>query len=403
MAGSGFHLGKLYGIDIRIDWSWILILLLITWNLTATFNQAHPTWSAGLQWSLSLLAALLFFASVLAHEMAHSLVARSQGLPVRNITLFLFGGVSNIQREPTNPKNEFWMAIAGPLTSLVLGGLMLLIVAGSVFAARRLSTNPARILGSLSPAGTILLWLGSVNIILGVFNMVPGFPLDGGRVLRSILWAITHNLRRATRWAAMIGQAIAWLMIAAGIAMAFGVYIPFFGAGLISGLWLAFIGWFLNSASSQSYQQVEIRDLLEGVSVAALMRQNPPTVAPECTVEELVYEHMMHGDDQSFPVLDHDRLVGIVTLDDVRKVHRNDWPLTRVSSIMTPAQTLVTVTPDEDAAAALEKLIERDVRQLLVVRPGAYGGDLVGLLRRQDIMRWLQLHSGNKAFGRGGE
>jgi Zn-dependent protease len=397
MLRNSFLVGRLYGISIRIDWSWILILLLITWNLAATFGQAHPGWGSGLRWGLSVLAALLFFASVLAHEMAHSLVARSQGLPVRDITLFLFGGVSNIEREPSNPKNEFWMAIAGPLTSLVVGALLLLIVVGSVVINRGFNTIPTQLLSNLTPLATILLWLGSVNIILGIFNLVPGFPLDGGRVLRSILWGITHNLRTATHWAAIFGQVIAWIMIVAGISMVFGMYIPFFGTGLVSGLWLAFIGWFLNSASTQSYQQVKIKDILEGVPVARIMRSNPPTVDPDCTIDELVQDHMMNSDDQAFPVLDQDRLVGIVTLDDVRKLRREDWPTARVSQIMTSASNLVTVTPEEDASSAMEKLIERDVRQLLVVRPGAYGGDLIGLLRRQDIMRWLQLHNEDKA------
>lgn len=397
MPRNSFLVGRIYGINIRIDWSWIFILLLITWNLAATFSEAHPGWSDGLRWGLSVIAALLFFASVLAHELAHSLVARSQGLPVRDITLFLFGGVSNIEREPSSPKDEFWMAIAGPLTSLAVGALFLLVAAGTAVVLSGFSLAPTQVLSNLNPIATILLWLGSVNIILGIFNLVPGFPLDGGRVLRSILWGITHNLSTATRWAAIFGQVIAWFMIVAGISMVFGMYIPFFGTGLVSGLWLAFIGWFLSSASSQSYQQVKIKDLLEGVPVARIMRANPPTVDPECTVEELVQEHMMNNDDQAFPVLDQDKLVGIVTLDDVRKLRKEEWSTTRVSQIMTDASKLITVTPEEDVSAAMEKLIERDVRQLLVVRPGAYGGDLIGLLRRQDILRWLQLHAGEKA------
>lgn len=399
MQRSGLLVGRLYGISIRIDWSWIFIMLLITWNLATSFSQTQPAWGAGLRWGVALLAALLFFASVLAHELAHSLVARSQGLPVRNITLFLFGGVSNIQREPSNPKNEFWMSIAGPLTSIVLGLALLLLGAGSQVALHGIRITPAQIFTNSSPVSALLLWLGSVNVILGIFNLVPGFPLDGGRVLRSIIWGLTHNLRTATRWAAGVGQLVAWLLIIAGIAMAFGFYIPFLGTGLVSGLWLAFIGWFLNSASNQSYQQVEIQDLLEGVPVARIMRTNPPTVDPDCMVADLVHNHMMGTDDLAFPVLEQEKLVGIVTLDDVRKVHQEDWPTTPVSSIMTHAADLVTVAPEDDASAAMEKLIERDVRQLPVVRPGAFGGDLLGLLRRQDIMRWLQIHSRNKSIG----
>ncbi len=389
-SGSGFRLGRLYGITIRIDWSWLLIMLLITWNLAFGFGQIHPTWTTATRWGIALLAAVLFFASVLAHEMAHSLVARSQGLPVRNITLFLFGGVSNIQREPSSAKNEFIMAIAGPLTSLVIGMVLLAITAGSALGALR-TGGLSFAAANMSPITTILLWLGSINIILGIFNLIPGFPLDGGRVLRSILWGITHNLRQATRWAAFIGQAIAWIMIVGGIAMAFGLRLPFFGTGLINGLWLAFIGWFLNSASQQSYQQVAIQDMLEGVPVARLMRRDPPTVNPGCSVADLVHTHLMGSDDLAFPVLDQDHLVGIVSLEDIRRVPRDAWDTTHVSDIMTPAARLVTARPEEDSAQAMEKIMERDVRQLPVVDNNS---TLLGLLRRRDIMRWMQLQSG---------
>jgi Zn-dependent protease len=421
MIGNGFRIGRIAGITIRVDWSWLFILLLITWNLSSLFRQLHPEWGLAANWGIALAAALLFFGSVLAHEMAHSLVARAQGLPVRNITLFLFGGVSNIQKEPESPKNEFWMAIAGPLTSLVLGVVMLLIAVGGVITTRGLG-QPGLAVRNLSPLNAILFWLGSVNIILAVFNMIPGFPLDGGRVLRSIIWAATHNLRSATRWAAAIGQAIAWIMIIAGISMAFGLRIPFFGTGLVSGLWLAFIGWFLNSAAVQSNQQVQIQDLLEGVRVANLMRRSPPTVEPDCTVANLVHTHLMGSDDQAFPVLQNEQLYGIVTLDDIRKVPRSDWETVYVRDIMTPSQDLITAAPEEDVSQAMEKLIQRDVRQLPVVRltgpsagpaiipatgegaahPGALPAanvEFIGLLRRRDIMRWLQLHTGGHDGG----
>jgi CBS domain-containing protein len=226
-------------------------------------------------------------------------------------------------------------------------------------------------------------------VTLGIFNLIPGFPLDGGRVLRSILWAATDNLRRATRWAAWVGQAIAWLMIMAGIAMTFGVQIPFFGTGLGGGLWLAFIGWFLNSASAQSYQQLVIHDVLEGVSVSRMMRVNPPVCSSRCTVGRLVHDHIMGTDDQAFPILEEGRLVGLVTLEDVRKVGRDAWELAIVRDIMTPAEKLIVASPDEDAGLALEKLSSNDVRQLPVLS----NGELVGLLRRRDIIKWLQLHA----------
>jgi Zn-dependent protease len=388
MLRSGFRIGRAFGIDIRIDWSWLFIFALIAWNMSAVFGQSHPTWAPLQVWSTAVIAAILFFASVVGHELAHSLVAKARGIPVRNITLFLFGGVSNIQRDPDSPKAEFWMAIVGPLTSLILGGLLLLLAGASAGPVSTL-TDPTKVLAGLGPLTVLLLWLGSINITLGIFNLVPGFPLDGGRVLRSILWAVTGNLRRATRWASGVGQFIAWAMILAGIGMVFGVQIPFFGTGLASGVWLAFIGWFLNSASAESYQQVVVHDILRGVPVERIMRANPPTVGPGISVAGLVHDHIMGTDDYGFPVLDGSRLAGIVTLEDVRKVGRHNWDTATVREIMTPADQLLTATPDEDLADAMDRLSQRDVRQLPVLR----GAELAGLLRRQDIMKWLQLHA----------
>jgi Zn-dependent protease/CBS domain-containing protein len=386
---SGFSIGRIFGINIRIDWSWLFIFFLITWNLSTVFGQAHPGWGPVQIWGMAIVAALLFFASVLAHELAHSLVARARGIPVRSITLFLFGGVSDIQREPSSPAAEFLMAIVGPLTSIVLGGLLVWLAGASVGPLQDTMTNPTKTVAQLGMLPTLLLWLGSINVILGIFNLIPGFPLDGGRVLRSILWAVVDNLRVATRWASAVGQAIAWLMIIGGISMAFGVQIPFFGTGFISGLWLAFIGWFLNSASVQSYQQVVVHDILEGVPVARMMRSNPPSCSADCSVSRLVHEHIMGTDDHAFPVLDNGRLLGIVTLEDVRGVSRDAWDTTTVREIMTPADQLTVVTADEDAAEALNKLTQRDVGQMPVLR----NGQLVGLLRRRDIVKWLQLHA----------
>jgi Zn-dependent protease/predicted transcriptional regulator len=386
---SGFSIGRVFGINIRIDWSWLLIFALITWNLATVFAQVHPGWNLWLAWLTALVAALLFFGSVLAHELAHSLVARARGIPVRSITLFLFGGVSNIQREPPSPLAEFLITIVGPITSVVLG-LVFIWMSGVAIGPLGTAVNqPTDLIASLDPVTTLLLWLGPINILVGVFNLIPGFPLDGGRVLRSILWAIMHNLRRATRWATIVGQVVAWLMIFAGIAMVFGATLPFFGTGLINGLWLAFIGWFLNNASVQSYQQVLIQDILEGVPVSRMMRTNPTAVPATISVGTLVQDYIMGTDDHSFPVMSGSQLVGLVTLEDVRKTSREKWETTTVKQIMTTTDKIVEVTPDEDAAEAMRELAQRDVRQLPVVDHG----ELVGVLRRRDIVRWLQLHS----------
>lgn len=386
---SGFHVGRIFGINIRIDWSLLLIFFLIAWNLSTGFNQIHPEWGLGFAWLMALIAAVLFFVSVLAHEIAHSLVAQAQGVPVTNITLFLFGGVSNIQREPPSPRAEFLITIVGPITSLVIGGALLLI-ARTTFGSVASLDQPAEMLNQLSPLTTLLVWLGSINVVLGVFNMIPGFPLDGGRILRSILWGFTDNLRKATRWASWVGQAIAILLIVTGLAMFFGVQVPFFGTGFINGLWLIFIGWFLNNAAIQSYRRVVVQNLLNDVPVSRIMRNDPPTVSASITVRDLVDDHVMRMDDHAFPVVEDERIVGFVTLNDIRSVERVHWDTTSVREIMTPVEELVTVRPQDEASDALTELMKLDVRQLPVV---AEGRRLVGVLRRSDIMKWLQLQS----------
>jgi Zn-dependent protease/CBS domain-containing protein len=390
MMRGGLRVGRIFGIEIHVDWSWIFIFLLVSWNLAAgVFPAWHPDWGPGLNWAVAIAAALLFFASILLHELAHSLVAKARGLPVRRITLFLFGGVSNIEREPPSPKTEFLMAIVGPITSIVLGVIFLFL--GNIMAASMAETvtDPVAVFSRLDPLPTLMLWVGPVNIIVGLFNLVPGFPLDGGRVLRSILWAVTNDLRKATRWASAVGQMFGWLLIVAGIAMVFGVEVPIFGSGLIGGLWLAFIGWFLNNAAEASYHQLVIQDLLEDVPVARLMRRDVSVVSPELPVSSLIYDLMMTTDEDAFVVMEGNSVVGMVSLEDVRKLPREAWERTTVREIMTPADRLAVATPEEDASEALNDLTNRDVRQLPVVKDGR----LIGMLRRRDIVKWLQLQS----------
>lgn len=389
MTRGGFSIGSLFDIEIYIDWSWLFIFLLVTWSLAAGFGQFHSDWSAAVRWTTAIVASLLFFASVLAHELAHSLMARAQGMSVRRITLFLFGGVSNLQRHPPSPTAEFLIAIVGPITSVVLGVLFTLLSGATAGSVTGVVTNPGELISQLGPVTTLLLWLGPINIALGIFNMVPGFPLDGGRVLRSILWGATDDLRQATRWASYVGQGIAWLLIISGVAMVFGAEFPFFGTGVINGLWIAFIGWFLNNAAQQSYRQIVVHDVLEDVPVSRVMRKNVESVAPDITISEFVDDHVMQADDHSFPVLAGERLIGVISLGDVRSVSRSDWPNVIVRDVMTPADELVTVQVDEESVDALDKLVQRDVRQVPVVR----GDTLVGMLSRRDLVRWLQLHS----------
>jgi Zn-dependent protease/CBS domain-containing protein len=387
--GKGIRIAKLFGINIEVDWSWLLILLLVVWNLSTTFLQVHSDWSTLFAVILGILAALLFFTSVLLHELAHSLVAKSQGLPVNKITLFLFGGVSNIREEPKSPGNEFTMAILGPVTSIVLGIVLLLLSGFGLQVQNLMQMDPMAFLQELGALRTLGVWLGTINVILGVFNLIPGFPLDGGRVLRSIIWALTDNLRQATRWASFVGQGIAWLMITGGIAMIFGIRIPFFGQGFLNGVWLILIGWFLNNAAIQSYRQLVVRDVLENVPVRQMTKRNPPTVPAEITVEDLIEDHIMQRDDHAFPVLKDGTLAGIVCLDDVRKVPASQRSTKTVSDIMTPKTELVTIGPDEPANDALKEISERSIRQLVVMQDG----ELFGLIRRRDIVRYLQLQS----------
>jgi Zn-dependent protease/predicted transcriptional regulator len=387
---KGFRICSIGGIRIYIDWSWIFIFGLVAASLAlGVFPRWHPLWSSFEVWLVALVAALLFFISVLAHELAHSLVAKAQGLRVRRIILFLFGGISNIEREPTSAKGEFGMAVVGPLTSIALG-IIFSWLAVLAFGGSRLSLyGPVSALSQAGPVATLLLWLSPINILVGLFNLIPAFPLDGGRILRAVIWGVSHDLRKATRIASGLGQAVAWLMIAAGVAMVFGLWIPFLGTGLISGLWLAFIGWFLNEAAASSRLQFAIHELLEDVPVSHLMRAGVMGVSQDTPVDSLVHDWILSTDERAFPVLDGSRLVGLVCLEDVRKLHRDMWKVTSVREIMTPLDHLAVVSPAEDAASAFERLMQRDVRQLPVVE----GGKMVGLVRRRDIVRWMQLHS----------
>jgi len=386
---KGFRIGKIFGIDIHIDWSWLLIFGLVSWSLLSTFEQMHSEWTTLAQWGMALSAALLFFMSVLVHELAHSLVARARGVPVRNITLFMFGGVSNIQREPTSPLGELLIAIVGPLTSFLLGAVFLILGSGSIALANINVMNANTMLSQLGPVGTILIWLGSVNILVGLFNLIPGFPLDGGRIVRSILWGITDNLNKATRWASWMGQAVAWTFIFAGMSMMFGVRIPLLGSGFVNGIWLIFIGWFLQSAATQSYRKVVVQDILEDVPVKQMMYTDVPVVHANLSVQTLIDNYIMQSDNRAFIVLDDDKMLGLVTIEDVRKVAPESRSETIIRNVMTPSQKMVVVAPEEEAAEAFERLQAKDIRQLPVVN----GNKIVGLLRRKEIIRWPKFPS----------
>ena len=386
---NGFRIGSLFGIDIRIDWSWLIILGLVSWSLSTFFGQAHPGWTGYASWGMAIFAAFLFFSSVLVHELAHSLVARAKGVPVRNITLFMFGGVSNIQREPSSPMTELLVTIVGPISSFALGAGFLLLGSGSIALSGVNLTNMNGFYTQIGPFSTILIWLGSINILVGLFNLIPGFPLDGGRIIRAILWGLSDDLSKATRWAARLGQLIAFLIIAVGLAMLVGLRIPFFGGGFVNGIWLIFIGWFLQNAALLSYRKTLIQDVLDDVPVSRIMYKNVPVAPAGISIETLVNDYLMKSENRVFIIHEGENTIGLITIDDVRKVSPEDRKNTLVQNVMTPADKMIVVNPDEEAADALNRLQSEDIRQLPVVS----GNKIIGLLRRKDIIRWLQFQS----------
>ena len=387
---NGIRIGRISGVSIYIAWSWILLFLLVTFGLAGgVLFVWHPDWNPWLTWAVAVAASLLLFASVLLHELAHALVAKARGLPVRKITLFLFGGASDIEREPDSPKTDFLMAFIGPCVSIVLGVILLL--AGIILAGEpgQGMASPVETFSRLSPVSTLLLWLGPVNIFIGLFNLIPAFPLDGGRILRACIWAVTNNLRKATRWAAGMGVLIGWLFIIGGLGLAFGASVLLFAPGVVNGVWLAFIGWFLSDAAIHSYRQTVIQALLDDVPVTLLMRSDAPVAPPDLPVSALVQDFIMKTGESAFPVVEGDRIAGMVSQEDVRKVPRDVWDTTTVRQIMTRAEQLTVVSPQENASEALDRLERSNVRQAPVVQDGR----LVGLLRRRDILRWLQTQS----------
>jgi len=386
---SGFRLGRVAKTQVFVDWSWLFIALLLTWSLTDVFARWHPAWGAARSVSVAACATLLLFASVLAHEVSHALAAQAQGIPVKRITLWLFGGVSEMEREPRSPREEFLTAVVGPLTSLGLGVAFLGLGALGASRVDRLMTEPKDIFAALGPVSTLLLWLGPVNLALGFFNLLPAYPLDGGRVLRAALWASSGDLRKATRQASGAGQVVAWGFILAGVAMAFGARLPYFGTGFFNGLWVSFLGWFLFSAASRSWRRAVVADILGDVSVERLMRRAGPAATPDLTVNRFVNEWLLPSEERAWPVLEGDTLRGMVCLADVRKVPREAWDTTTVGEILTPTAALVTASPDDPVTAALESLSRRDVAQLPVVSQGR----LVGMLMLRDITRWIELQS----------
>jgi Zn-dependent protease/CBS domain-containing protein len=385
----GFSFGRIFGIDIRVDVSVGLMVMLITWNLTVVLSRWHPDWGLPESFAVGLAGAIAYLASILLHELAHAIVARAHGIRVPSITLWLFGGVSSFEREPPHASAEFLSAVVGPLTSALLGAIFALLGGSALWPALQATNDPAEALATLGPVSSLLLWLGPVNIVLAVFNLLPAFPLDGGRVLRSILWALTRDLAKATRAATRASRAIAWSMMALGVLMALGVRVPVLGAGVAPGLWLALLGWFIAGAATQSWQRVIANELLKRVRVARLMRPQTLAVPAEASVQALVDTRVLRTDESAFPVADDERFVGLVSLEDVRKVPPSGWRFTRVAEVMTAREAVAVARPDDEASRAFEEMLNRELEQMPVVEDD---DRLVGVLHLRDVMRWLELH-----------
>ncbi|MDZ7262312.1 MAG: site-2 protease family protein [candidate division KSB1 bacterium] len=366
MLKSSLRLGRIAGIEIRLDYSWFIVFVLITWSLAAvSFPMAHPDWNTTTHWTLGLLTSLLFFVSVLAHEMAHSLVAQAKGVPVRSITLFIFGGAAQISQEPKEASNEFLMALAGPATSIFLAIFFAILW----FFSRTVN----------QPLASLASWLARVNLLLAMFNLIPGFPLDGGRVLRAIIWGITRNLKQATQIASVIGRGIAFLFIFAGIWL-------ILHGNWVNGLWIAFIGWFLENAATASYRQVALRDMLQGHTAGEVMTTDCPRVPRHLNIERLVYEYILFTGRRCFPVVDDGKVGGIITLHHVKKVPRQRWADTTIEEIMTPLEEMKKIRPDDDLSEVLEQMTAEDVNQLLVVE----GDQLLGLVARDNVLAFIR-------------
>ena len=386
-AEAGFRLARLFGVEIRLDWSLLIIFALVTINLGAgVLPSWHPSWGPVGVWVGAAIAAVTLFASLLAHELSHALVARTQGVEVRRITLFLFGGVAHLEGAPPSPRAEFLIAVIGPLVSFAIGFTLTalgLFLSRPELASTQDFDDTLAVFRAMGPGVTLMLWLGPVNVMLGLFNLVPGYPLDGGRVLRSALWAVTRDQLKATRWASFVGQVIAWTV------MAFGLLRVIRG-DLMGGLWFALIGWFLFGAARAGFQEQLVRRTLEHVPVSRIMRTRLERVGPGMLLEELIRDHVMADDQRAWPVESDGQLLGLVTFDDLRKVPYEEWERRTVADVMTPARSLASITPEAGAEVALQELSQRQLDQLPVLDQEQH---LLGLVRRQDLVRWMALRA----------
>jgi len=368
MFGKSIKLFKLFGFEVKIDLSWILIAVLIAWSLATYFPFVYKNLSMQTYWLMGMVGAMGLFGSIIFHEISHSLVARKFGIPMKGITLFIFGGVSEMGEEPPNAKAEFSMAIMGPVSSVFLG----LIFYGIYSQALRINW-PVPVIGTFH-------YLAGLNGLLAIFNLLPAFPLDGGRVLRAILWSLKKNFRWATRVASRVGSTFGFLMILLGL---FNV----FRGNFIGGIWWFLIGMFLQSSAKMSYQQIVIRKALEGEVVRRFMVSDPMTVEPSITIKQLVEDYIYKYHLKMFPVVDADKLLGCVSTRQVQETSREEWGRKTVRDLATQCSTENTIGPQADAMEALSKMSRTGSSRLIVVE----GNHVVGMITLKDMLKFLSL------------
>jgi Zn-dependent protease len=359
------RLGQLFGIPVGLHYSWFIVFVLVTLSLVAQFATEYPEWSSGVAYGLGVVTSLLLFLSVLLHELGHSVVALRKGIRVRAITLFVFGGVAQIEREPSRPRDEFHIAVAGPVVSFLLAAAFY----GFSRGVETLS-EPLHALGH---------WLGRINFLLAAFNLIPGFPLDGGRILRAALWRATGSYDRGTRLASAAGQGIAYVFIVVGVWVAFSGH-------FVNGLWMGFIGWFLLSAAQATVAQLDVRRWLRGIRAAEAMTTDCLILPRGMSVAELVEDHLLRTGRRCALVVEGDRLMGLVTLHEVRRVPRSEWAVTPLEAIAIPEAELHAVPPEMELVDVLALMDDHNINQVPVVRDGR----IIGLLGREQVMHVLR-------------
>ncbi|MCF8143609.1 MAG: site-2 protease family protein [Deltaproteobacteria bacterium] len=370
MFGKQLNLFKLFGFQVKIDFSWVFIAVLIAWSLsTGLFPFQYQGLSTRTYWIMGIIGSLGLFLSIIIHEFSHSLVARRYGMQMKGITLFIFGGMAEMSDEPPSPKAEFMMAVVGPVTSILLAGVFYVIyIAGATE-------------GQPNPVNGVVQYLAFINALLAAFNVVPAFPLDGGRMLRSVLWGVKGDLRWATRVSARIGSGFGILLIGLGI---FNV----FAGNFIGGMWWFLIGMFLYSAAKMSYQQLLTRRALEGESVRRFMKSDPITVSPGMTIKQLVEDYVYAFHHKLYPVVDGSgRLDGCITTQQIKEVPREEWDQKRIGDLKNPCSRENTISPDMDAVEALSLMNRTGASRLMVTE----NGRLVGVVTLKDMLKFLSL------------